>query len=164
MYVWLQWQLVTAIYDEVKCLILCERDSQGYDWTHSCHAQFVLAGTDTRLPSISFLWRPLCNLLEVTMSFVSWLSHWRLVYLARQLSGSLTTHCWSVHLTNISLAVLRCDFDYTDDCSYKKACSEEYLLRASNTWEVNLWKICFCFCLSRGILKTVSWCIDVLQA
>jgi hypothetical protein len=66
-----------------------------------------LAGTDTRLPSIFLLWRFLWNFVEITLSFVSWLSHGRLVYFARELSGSSTTH-----LTNSSSAVLRCVFDH----------------------------------------------------
>ncbi len=164
MNIWLQWQVVTAIYDEVNCLILCEWDSWGYYWTHSCHAWFVLAGTDTRLPSIFLLWRFLWNFVEITLSFVSWLSHGRLVYFARELSGSSTTHCWSVHLTNSSSAVLRCVFDHRRQLLWWKSMFWRVLVKGFKHMRVNLWKICFCFCLSRGLLKTVSWCIDVLQA
>jgi hypothetical protein len=122
-----------------------------------------LAGTDTRLPSIFLLWRFLWNFVEITLSFVSWLSHGRLVYFARELSGSSTTHCWSVHLTNSSAAVLRCVFDHRR-LLWWKSMFWRVLVKGFKHMRVNFWKICFCFCLSRGLLKTVSWCIDVLQA
>jgi hypothetical protein len=109
------------------------------------------------------LWRFLWNFVEMTLSFVSWLSHRRLVYFARQLSGSSTTHCWSVHLTNSSSAVLRCVFDHRR-LLWWTSMFWRVLVKGFKHMRVNLWKICFCFCLSRGLLKTVSWCIDVLQA
>jgi hypothetical protein len=74
------------------------------------------------------------------------------------LSGSSTTH-----LTNSSSAVLRCVFDHRR-LLWWKSMFWRVLVKGFKHMRVNLWKICFCFCLSRGLLKTVSWCIDVLQA
>jgi hypothetical protein len=90
-------------------------------------------------------------------------AHGRLDYFARQLSGSSTTHCWSVHLTKSSSAVLRCVFEHRRLLWWKRM-FWRILVRGFKHMRVNFWKICFCFYLSRGLLRTVSWCIDVLQA